>query len=88
MPNNRLNSRPSGRIAALAALAFAVAAGCSNGKAKEKDAAEADTSVPVEVQEPALEREQFVIDPSGPLCDFHWSYITPIVRAMPRNNTS
>jgi membrane fusion protein (multidrug efflux system) len=56
VPNRRLKNRPLGRIAAHAALALlaavGLAAGCTNGKAKEKekDAAEADTSVPVEVQ--------------------------------------
>ena len=67
MPNNRLNSRPSRRIAANAALALLVAAGiatgCTNGKAKEKDAAEADTSVPVEVQ--ALKRGAMLAVYSG-----------------------
>ncbi len=67
--NNRFKNRPLGRIAALAALAFAVATGfaggCSNGKAKEKEkeAAEADTSVPVEVQ--ALKRGPMLAVYSG-----------------------
>jgi len=38
------------RLAVLLAFAMASVAGCSNGKAKEKDSTEADSAVPVEVQ--------------------------------------
>jgi membrane fusion protein (multidrug efflux system) len=38
------------RLPVLLACGLALAAGCSNGKAKDKESAEADTSVPVEVQ--------------------------------------
>ncbi len=44
-------------------VAATVAAGCSNGKAKEKDASAADTSVPVEVQ--PLKRAPMVAVYSG-----------------------
>lgn len=44
------NNHSSYRLPALLALTVAMAAGCSNGKAKDKDPAEADTAVPVEVQ--------------------------------------
>ena len=42
--------RASRRLPALLVLAAAIAAGCSNGKAKDKPEAEAETAVPVEVQ--------------------------------------
>jgi membrane fusion protein (multidrug efflux system) len=38
------------RLPVLLACAFASVVGCSNGKAKEKDSAETDSAVPVEVQ--------------------------------------
>ena len=38
------------RLPVLLALSVALVAGCSNGKAKDKDPAEADAAVPVEVQ--------------------------------------
>jgi len=43
-------NHPSCRLPVLLALSVALAAGCSNGKAKDKGPAEADAAVPVEVQ--------------------------------------
>ncbi len=54
---------PSWLWAAALLAAAGFAAGCSNGKAKDKDASEADTSVPVEVQ--PLKRAPMVAVYSG-----------------------
>lgn len=43
-------NHPTYRLTVLLALSVALAAGCSNGKAKDKGPAEADAVVPVEVQ--------------------------------------
>ena len=43
-------NHPSCRLPVLLALSVALAAGCSNGKAKDKGPADADAAVPVEVQ--------------------------------------
>jgi membrane fusion protein (multidrug efflux system) len=51
------------RLTALFTLAAAVAAGCSNGKAKDKDPGDVEASVPVEVQ--ALRRAAMVAVYSG-----------------------
>src|SRR5512137_3064572 len=58
-------TRFSVRVPVLLACAAALAVGCSNGKAKDKgkDAAAADTAVPVEVQ--ALRRAPIVAVYSG-----------------------
>lgn len=67
MTNQDLSRRPGTRSSALPALAIGLAAalamGCSNGKAKEKDPAEADAAVPVEVQ--PLRRAEIVAVYSG-----------------------
>ncbi len=56
-------TRASHRLTALLALAAAVAAGCSNGKAKDKPDEEAEAAVPVEVQ--SLQRAAMVAVYSG-----------------------
>jgi membrane fusion protein, multidrug efflux system len=59
----RLAIRPLVWPALAAALAVVLVTACSNGKAKDKDATEADNSVPVEVQ--ALRRAPMVAVYSG-----------------------
>jgi membrane fusion protein, multidrug efflux system len=58
-----ITTRVSYRRTALLALVAAVAAGCSNGKAKDKSETEAETAVPVEVQ--SLQRAAMVAVYSG-----------------------
>ena len=67
MPNSRLRLHPlpgtPARIAFALVAAAGLAVGCTNGKAKDDKAAEADTSVPVEVQ--ALKRGPMLAVYSG-----------------------